>query len=792
MKSLVLVAVTAAFLTACGGGSGSGSSSGGVTGLDMPKTMSVVTSVDNQPRSALRGEDRTGSQYETDQANVYVYDESMQSLDTVNMILCLMDQTAATEMVNAGGYLALIDEDKCEQGQNQSSSGTQGQSAGGTVTTYNTWTVNSTRASDSASQIVQMWVPGESDSSDPMDSQIILPEMTSTEGVSATRPFGTFVMNFKGVVDTNDDGVEDDTTMKGTLRTLENAEGKPQFSFINIGGDALTGGSSGHSFEESANVILDDATGTSGRALTHLDREGTAKFAVAFDENWLYRGKDDDGDNLVDASQCLSRSQFDSQVWRYNLYHAADGTWNGTTVTDGQRVSLNSGFSFTYTSGNDAMHGWLGYYGLWIEDDTDVPDGATISRYNYSTETSTDYTVRRSGGKLVRRTAKTIDLTDLQGLTLSFWGEHPDYSGAWGEWQVGVNGSNEFAISGLIVWGDSGPEVATTFDHDNNTGTSEVAVAHNFSLTNNQWLGLWSESLGGSLQYVHDTGVSAGNRQATYYAQQFVNPDDAVFDGGPLTLYCYDQCLKGSLSQNDIDTESTKYGSGVEKSYTVSSANGKIQIIDVGTGTVVDASALDLSSSNNQWGLSSGEMLTTQLANPANFWEVFDATVTYFWETGPNAWNRLTTVTDASDVVATFDRPIQFTYQHATANDANADATHDGATFLLQYEGEGNLHGFPWEEDGNTGRWYSAITLKDGVELTDGTNTYMLKAMESEQTMQAVAESQCTGAGLDIASLFTDTDLVLPDIDDLGEVSHTLADRPTVTDAPAVIDGELQ
>ena len=752
----------------------------------------MVTSTDAANRSSrldLREQSRAGSQYETDQANVYVYDESMQSLDTVNMILCLMDQTAATAMVNTGGYLALIDEDKCEQGQNQSSSGTQGQSAGGTVTTYNTWTVNSSRASSTAPQIVQLWVPGDAD-----DPQIVLPEMTATEGVSASRPFGSFVLNFKGVLDANDDGVADSTNMKGTLRTLDNAESKPQFSFFNIGGDALTGGSTGFSFEESANVILDDATGTSGRALTRFSWGGqTTKFAVAFDQNLLYRGKDTDGDNLIDVSQCLSRTQFDTQVWRYNLYHAADGTWNGQSVTEEDRVSLNSGFSFTYASGNQSLHGWLGYYGLWVEGATNIPDGATISRYNYSTETTTDFTVRRSGGKLVRRTANTIDLTKLQGLTLNFWGEHPLYSGAFGQWQVSVDSGNDFLITGLITWGNSGPTVATTFDHDNNPGTGQVAVAHTFSLANNQWLGLWSESLGGSLQYVHDTGVAAGSRQATYYAQQFVNPDDAVFNSGSLTLYCYDQCLTGSLNQNDIDTSSTTYSnSGIEYAYTVSSANGKIQIVDDLTGTVVDASALNLSSSNNQWGLSSGEMLTEPLANQANFWEVYDAPVTYFWETGPNAWNRLTTVTDASDVVATFDRPVQFTYQHATANDANGDATHDGATFLLQYEGEGNLHGFPWEEDSTTGRWYSAITLKDGTALTYGTNNFILKAMESQQTMQQVNESQCTGAGLVISGLFNNTELALPALVDLSEVSHTLADKPTITDAPAVIDGEVQ
>jgi len=44
----------------------------------------------------------------TDPVHAYVYDASMQSLDTVNMILCLMEQTRASDMVNQGAYIALV------------------------------------------------------------------------------------------------------------------------------------------------------------------------------------------------------------------------------------------------------------------------------------------------------------------------------------------------------------------------------------------------------------------------------------------------------------------------------------------------------------------------------------------------------------------------------------------------------------------------------------------------------------------------------------------------------------
>jgi len=161
--------------------------------------------------------------------------------------------------------------------------------------------------------------------------------------------------------------------------------------------------------------------------------------------------------------------------------------------------------------------------------------------------------------------------------------------------------------------------------------------------------------------------------------------------------------------------------------------------------------------------------------------------VTFRWETGPNAWNRMVTATDVSGTTIVLERPLQIPYVHSTVNDANGSAEYAGKRFLLHYGGAGNLGGFPWLRDGD--RSYSAVTLADGVVLADDSNGFVVKAIEREQTMRAVNLAEC--ANLDAAAAYTT--LTLPTAGDIGTVSITLAGRPELAGAaPAVIEGQLQ
>ncbi len=849
INSLFSVAVLAAAITACSGGGSvdvgngeaasgsnsetpSGSSPDAVPGLELPESMSVVTATDSGGSSKLttakggsllakllsRAYDDAGTQYSTDSTNTQVYDESMESLDTVNMILCLMEQTSASEMVNKGEYTALVNEDKCERsGGQEESGGANGQASSSQATEYSSWVVRSSRESDASPQVVNIWVPAdenESDGvSDPRDKQSILIELTATEGVSDTSPFGSFSMNFKGVVDAGEIGGntgDEVVLMSGNLQTVKNDLGQPQFKFVNLGGDAITGGSSmNYAFRESANVMLDNAEGTGGVALTRnafsfSDGPGPVEshrstFAIAFNEALLLRGKDTTGDDNANARQCKSRTEFNTQVWRYNLYHADDGDFNGRSVKTGDRVALNSGFPFTFDSnddGTDDEFGWVGYHGVWSGGKS-LEDGAVINKFDFSSETKIPHRVNIAPGKMTRRTASAERLSEFQGDEFQYWGEHPELP-LFGEWAVTIDENNEFRITGLLEHGDRGRELQESIDDDKNPGTPEVDVSASLELDDNEHIWLWSNSLGGNIAYVHDSSLAASDREVTFFGEEFITPlDTKLFPSGTTSagLYCYSRCLIGGLTQADIDAAKSEHDlyhqyDGTPFEYTVSIENGKVLLTDSSNDELVSAVGLNLNSLGIDWGLGTGEMVTSPLASATKPWMIFKAAESYRFESGNHDWNRMVTITDSSGNIAKFDRPLRMSYIHSTANDANGNSRHDGDKFVLDYQGHGELHGFPWVGDKETGRWHAAVTLLDGVVLSDGSNDFIVKAIDKEQTMQSKDASVCSDLNID--SLFSDTTLALPNASDIGSINITLSEAPIITDAPAVIEGELQ
>lgn len=831
----LVLATSVAGLSGCGGGGGGGSDAGGggggsVSGLEMPVALSVVTASENTttPRVvALKANFKAvyaalndpGTDYTTDTARTHVYDPSIESLDTVNMILCVMDQTRASDMVNKGAYIALVNNDKCESGTNESSSGQSGGGSSSQAVEYEKWTVESTRTDNSSPMIVKIWIPGKNSGGggpgDVMDQQEILVETTVTEGVSDTEPFGKFTMNFKGVLDaTLVGGTGTVEPMKGTLFSVSNAQGKPQFKFVNVAEMNDPGSSFSMSFTESANVLLDDANGTSGQAVTHTENNFVSTmgseskdetFAVSFNGTHFLRGEDSNGDDTIDAQACTSRTTFNTNIWRYNLYHAANGTFNDRAVTAGQRVELNSGFPFTYLD----KYGHVGYWGVWYEGGS-LADNTTIQKKDFATNTSEDYTVHVAPGKLIRRTASEELLSQFQGVEFNYWGPHPVYTTYNGQWHVSYDGTN-FNIVDRFEWGDNGPVTYTDLDVDGNPSTTGdiYPVATALSLTDGQSLWLWSDSLGGNVVYNHDSTILAVDRTVTMYSQDFVKPDDTTLANGA-SLYCYERCLKGGLLQADVNAAASEndlyhpavgydWGTntqmGTPVQYTLSIANGKVELMD--GSNVVSLDGLDLSSIGNSWGnLQTGNMLSTALSASTPPWDAYQATVSYQWESGSNDWNHMVTVQKTSDnSYASFDKPVDISYTHSTANDANGVATYDGKKMRLQYGGPGELWGFPWEQQDPTCdskttncRWVSAVTLDDGITLSDGTNNFVTKGMEKEQTMQEVMIGDC--AALDVSTALST--LTLPVAADIGTVSFTLADKPAVTDAPAVIEGELQ
>ncbi len=610
---------------------------------------------------------------------------------------------------------------------------------------------------------------------------------TVTEGVSDTNPFGQFEMNFKGVGTDNNNN--EFTLMEGTLQTVDNESAGPQFQFYLESSDALQT-ELGETFKDQVNVRLDDADGNGGQA--HLayyfhdsDDNWTEEggYRVAFDETRFLRESTVDDTDQV----CTARDEFTTQVWRYNLYHAADRTYDGRDVAAGERVRLTSGFPFTYEAGDDRKYGHVGYWGVWL-DDASVEllslDGATITRRD-----DTEYTLHVAPGVLERREKETLGLTSLDGEEFFYWGESPDggkYPDEEGydDWVVRYTDVDGFEIVAGSVWGDHGPE------------RTDLESPQAFELNDNDRLWLWSDSLGGDVVYTE------GEQEVVFYAHEIVQKGGAVGnkDSGEVTLYCYEGCLKGGLTQEDINN-ATGYsdleyeywdGEGAPQGpfeYTMDLDGMELKDHHDEVVDLIDANGepLDLSGTDFEWGLGTSEMVLEKLADPDEPWRVYEQDETYRWFTGTEHWDLLAYVTEqGTGEVESFDKPLSFRYEHSAGNDRNDDDAYYGRTMLLEYGGRGDLWGFPWREDEETGRWYSAVTLRDGTILTRDNLDFVVKAIEMEQKMLE-QEDGCSAITLPSAA-----DLPLPTETDVGTVSITLADKPEVTDAPAVIEGELQ
>ena len=598
-------------LAGCGGGGGSDAaavSGGSVAGLEMPAKMNMVSADSVAERNyAGRGylldTMALGSDYaarmvdssvvdtfpvdadyylDAAEAETWVWDPSMESLSIVNEILCYVQQTAASELVNNGAYIALVNEDKCEEGENQSgasSGGAQSTASSSQSVDYSKWTVLSTRQNESSPQIVKIWVPGDADTSDPMDAQRILVSTTINEGVSDGKPYGSFIMNFVGEAPVGP-GASYVEVMQGTLKTVDNAQGKPEFTFFNTAG----GAGMPFSMIEKSHVVMDDASGTTGQAKTYMyesfDDMGTLRemengFSVAYDSNYFLRGKDTDGNNTVDSQVCTSRSDFSTQTWRYNLYHTVAGSFNQQTVAPGQRVDLNSGFPFVYEDDDGDHFGHIGYWGIWTEEDLGLTDLAdqTITQESYGDVNPAQYTVKVSGGKLWRRSKETSSYAEVVGLDLNWWGDpaDPDCTGpcSQSDYRATVvdNGGSSYSlmVTDSLTWGEnSGPTLTDIPDVD-------ITPVNDWD---QRWL--WGDSLGGSVVFKPTNAVDP----VVMFNEEVVSPDESNL---PTQLYCYERCLKGGLTSGAVIQESDlfhiQWNSGSEEHvYTLSVVAGQFML----------------------------------------------------------------------------------------------------------------------------------------------------------------------------------------------------------------------
>jgi len=854
--TMVFVVMLMLTLGACssGGGGGSSSSSSGtsssssgggasaataltvaskVSVVDPQLTGSVAAAASAMPlsvkwfdvRAWLRSAVTVTSDYEMDKTEVYVDEVSTNSLDTINNILCMVGQTKYDAMLNKGSYIALVDNNQCNSNNSDVSSAgqqAQNQSSGANMPDYMSFTVVSSRASNTSNEIVQAWV--HQPASDHDQEALIYANIVISEGTSTQNPYGIFTMNFAGFPITN--GTVGTTAMfEGTLKAVRSVPtdltSKVLLQFVsnNVSSDG-----NGGIQTSTQKVSLDrqpDGSGGAGRVFQNYvssSGSGTTDFDIAFNTTDFFRKDVDTGDTV-----CLSRTLFEESAWSYGLYD-----------TTGARVTRNSGFSITFTQNGTQHQGYVGYWGLWTDGTSTLGNGDQVNEttYNNGNTTLTPYTVFMVGGRLHKHVKQLLTLGNITNVPI----QYNEWSGSTGtNYEVVWDGTtlNKIAFmpqncSGNCTWANLPSPVAIDVTHLTNGGGS---------------INFWSDSLGGQGQIVLSNctytstpvpmgqppqpGYTScdsptGGSQVIFYTDVIVYPGDAV----PAALRCYDNCPNATALGVDLNTNNgfmTNMMAGpsmtptaTDYSFSASAGAGGMTLM-LGSYPAILTSI----SATQQYGIQSGPLFDPSSANvallacPAGMgwgpgqicsWQAWSVLPEFYtWETGPNTWIQCSGVKDSNGTFVKFDSPLMVKY--VGLGDPYGTL---GTTFMLQYGGFGQLNGIPGKcVDMNTGldadcstgnngnntiRWVPQFTIPttfggNPTTLTDGADStiqYFVKPLEVEQRMKADPGACTALQGTDFSSY------TLPDMTLWSDPVAANGAEPTVTGAPAVIGGVVQ
>lgn len=800
------VLTAAVALTGCGGGGGGGGTttttdtttdSGGTgASLRVAERISVVdASSSGASVAGLRiGKFRVAppqatadSDWNKDQTQIFVHERSAEAFGIINEILCMMSQSQYDDMVNKGTYRAQVDMNQCKQDRDSAESAGESstnQSSSSTMPDYEDWTVNSYRADNNSPHIVKVWIHeegrSEKDWSEP--AKTIYVKVTITEAASAANPYGLFTLNFVGMP------VGSSTPMmKGYLKSVQEGS-SVLLKFVDEG----AGGTDTWTEQVVLNRSADGSTGTGTIYTSNSGGWGseTSDFDIAFNTAYFLR------ENSTGEQKCADRNDFNETAWRYGLYDV-----------NGARVNRESGFPIKYGD----YHGWVGYWGLWLPEDLTINDGATVYKQVYSSNappTETPYTLLKRGGKLKKHTRKLMTLADIKNIPL-------DYN----TWDQTTQTNTNIRIS----W-DSTTQRFNKIAQLNQTNWMWEPATGTFDLSTLQWdeLNVWSQALNGQVRIKLNCGttwpVSCSSTSASdtskvvFYSEDIVYPLDSV----ATSLKCYENCPVYDATNG---VTSSGWGTSDPNNPTVYSYSFDPSV----SGMILkdgsnNSLLLPNASGNNQWGFMSGPIFdptavdsTTSKTyqdlldcdwdpNQTCGWKAWsELPVFYTWETGPNQWNQLTLLTDASGPVK-FQAPLQVQYTHTQTNATALDAKYNGSNFYLEYSGFGELHGIPGTcvdmdsglpvNCGPNTRWIAEFMIPSGATVANGSDTYYVKPLEVEQTMRLVSTATCTTAGL------TTVPYTLPSITDWSDPN--IGTEPTtvaaglISEAPAVIGGVVQ
>lgn len=744
MRSRLPIAGVALLVAACTGGGDSGSS-GSVAPLGVVEQVTLVDA-DNTGSSTVRylpDELRaSGTDYTTDPTRFWVRDDSMEPLETINTILCSVQQTGFDDpsVLNQGPYLALV---ACEE------RGGSGNDRGNNQVEYQRFTVDSSRASADAPHVVKCWI----EQSYGSQETIIYVRLVISEAPTTANPNGSFELYFK-ILPASASPSSTDYVERGYLRTVTRNDGQQEFLFRSVAGDVDSPVGVGEDARRTAARLVASADGTEGRAFSEArfaynNGGGTvtsgSEYHLQFNANYLARKKVDSGS----VTKVFDRNAFTRYVYRYGLYDANTEA----------RVERTSGFPIETQGG---ANGWVDYHGLWFPSSVDVTDGQTLVRRSRLGGDSTNYTAVIVPGRLEKRTREALTLGDIIDEEMEYWSP-----------------SNGQPI--LVAWtGQDLVQLANPSNSGSGWEYLDPAVSIGGQLNAGEFVRFWSRARG-DVELIWPN-TPANTSPASIWTQATINGASSELSGGDLTLYGYFQPIRGGITQNQIDwanNESPYFDDAMAvnevKQYSFSATT--LLLSQNGADCVALAGVTPSQGSPSEFGIFSGGMVPAQLNNLN---EMASASTTYNWVTGTNPWNQLRTVKDGEGQWVSFDPPLRMSYTH----DDTGSAFHN-RTFQVEWMGQ-DLHGIPFRQVPGSDYWVPEFNIPSGTQLSDGNTAYKVKQLEGEQVMNEVGNPSAimTAEGFDL-----DTTLSAPA--DVWENPHDDA-KPTVTKAPRFVGGEAQ
>lgn len=733
------VAVLAA-TASCGGGGGGGT--GGVAGLTTPEQVTIVEA-DNSGASGLRLPSGTAgaglTAYETDRTRLWVHDDSMSALTTINEILCALDQTNYDHpsVLNQGPYLALVncfDEGGGDNGDN--------------TPRYEEWVVDSSRASNSSPHIVKFWLHVNVPTGGDSDVRgRIYGKATIRQSPSDDNPVGDFTLYFKAL-ELSQQHDDPDTRFQGYLTTVPRSDGQSEYAFYMGHGDIDNPVPGEFAMRERCRVVGNREAET-GRAFTESKQYADfgrgfevrgEQFDVQFNPTHLVRKRIAGGTEL----KAFDRRSFTTYVHRYGLYDS-----------EGARVDRLSGFPVDTL---DGKHGWVGFHGMWFPADVSVVDGQQLLRRSFQPGLPPlAYTAVVVPGRLEKNTRRTLALGDLIDEDFETY--------------------DQLAHETIRVRWTGSAFVKNAIRQGNDWQAVEPPVSIAGAFTTGQFVFLFAPHRGG-VEFTWPAGSPQNSTPAYTRVSTVITASSPEMTDGDLALLGYVRRLRAGITFNQANYlagQRPHFPDAVDvndvKNYVFDKATMRLRLDNVDV-TLADGVTVTQGPGVN--GFECGPLVTNALSALP---ELEQQTTTYVWRTGPNQWNQLRTVRDAGGAVVAFDAPLVFDYTHHEVG-----SPFDGRRFMLEWDGA-QLGGIPWVE-GPGGRFNPQFNLASGTTLTVGGATYRVKQLEGEQVMNEITDVNGVMAsqGFDLT-----TNLLTPPADQF--VDPAIGPMPLLNEAPRFVGG---